>query len=353
MKFKRIALLSHEMTYTGAPNSLLNIALTLRKKGHTVTVFTLESGNFEYEYNKNGFQVSLFNEKVITDEQCSEFGRQYDLLICNTIFCAKSAYRMQKFMSTLLYIREAENLPFIMTNCNISDEYINNIDNAVCVSEYAYDFISANYTPKRLWIVHNFLIRPVFFRNKANFPIDGKVHFLIAATIEERKGIKVALEAFGRMDEELKDKAVLHIAGRTPEWSRAYWEKIDFNGMDGVTFHREISNREEMIKLIKSVNVIVVPSFDESCSLSALEGAMCGKALIVTENVGAKYIVDEQNGFIVKTGDSESLCLAMEETVKNSDKLKTMGIVSEKRFKKFCSVRRYYKILHNVFLELR
>ena len=305
MKFKRIALLSHEMTYTGAPNSLLNIASTLKKRGHSVTVYTLENGIFESEYKSKGFKVNNFTVLTATEQQRTLFSQNYDLLICNTVFCAKSAYLMQNKMPVLLYIREAENLPFIMSSCNISDEYVNNIRNVVCVSEYAYKFISANYTPSNLWIVHNFLIKPV-----------------------------------------------LHIAGRTPDWSHDYWQDINFNSY-GVVFHGEISDRSEMIKLIKRVNVSVVPSFDESCSLSALEGAMCGKALIVTENVGAKYIVDEYNGFIVKTGSVSSLRNAMEDMIRNADRLKEMGAVSAYRFKKSCGEKKYYQNLKKVFANLQ
>ena len=352
MKFKRIALLSHEMTYTGAPNSLLNIASTLKKRGHSVTVYTLENGIFESEYKSKGFKVNNFTVLTATEQQRTLFSQNYDLLICNTVFCAKSAYLMQNKMPVLLYIREAENLPFIMSSCNISDEYVNNIRNVVCVSEYAYKFISANYTPSNLWIVHNFLIKPRFFRPSANVVSDGRVHFLIAATIEERKGIKIALEAFDGIDKALKSKAVLHIAGRTPDWSHDYWQDINFNSY-GVVFHGEISDRSEMIKLIKRVNVSVVSSFDESCSLSALEGAMCGKALIVTENVGAKYIVDEYNGFIVKTGSVSSLRNAMEDMIRNADRLKEMGAVSAYRFKKSCGEKKYYQNLKKVFANLQ
>lgn len=52
MKYKRIMLLSHEMTYTGAPNSLLNVASVLKKHGHSVTVFTLTEGVFSKGFEK-------------------------------------------------------------------------------------------------------------------------------------------------------------------------------------------------------------------------------------------------------------------------------------------------------------
>lgn len=54
---KRIMLVSHEMTYTGAPHSLLNMARLLKSKGWAVSVYSLEYGAFSAEYERFGFSV--------------------------------------------------------------------------------------------------------------------------------------------------------------------------------------------------------------------------------------------------------------------------------------------------------
>lgn len=61
---------------------------------------------------------------------------------------------------------------------------------------------------------------------------------------------------------------------------------------------------------------MVVPSRDESCSLVALEGAMMSKPLILTENIGAKYILDENSGWLVKTGSVDSLKMLLYKRIK-------------------------------------
>ena len=76
----------------------------------------------------------------------------------------------------------------------------------------------------------------------------------------------------------------------------------------------------------------MIPSLDESCSLVVLEGAMMGKPLVVSENVGAKYLVDESNGWIVKTGDIESLIEAFTSIIKNPSQLSSMGKASRKKY---------------------
>ena len=189
-EFRRILLLSHEMTYTGAPNSLLNVARVLRRHGHRVTVYTLADGPFKKEFHRRGFRV-----RILRAELPRISGGRYDLVIANTIFCGRQAQKLQEKIPTLLYIREAQNLPDIIRDCNLDEAYVRYAHYPVCVSAYAGRFISRTYCPERLWMLPNFLIPPLLFRPGENRIRGGKVHFLIAATIERRKGIAVAAEA--------------------------------------------------------------------------------------------------------------------------------------------------------------
>lgn len=353
MEFRRILLLSHEMTYTGAPNSLLNVARTLRRHGHFVSIYTLHGGPFVKEFHRCGFRVHYYDDNNYTECERKKLAEKYDLMIANTVFCAKAAYSMQSFVKTILYLREAENLPEILENCNIDSRYISCADNVVCVSEYAKSFIQKTYSPKKLMVIHNFLVKRKFLKNRPNRTEDGKVHFLIAATIEKRKGIDIAIKAYELLSDEIKAKSVLHIAGRRPEWSEDYWKTLDLENNPGIVYHGEISDRKLMDKLISEINVIVVPSYDESCSLTVLEGAMHAKALIVTENVGAKYLVTDNNGYIVKTGCPESLSKAMTKIIDESARLEEYGQESVKRYKEDCTSKLYYKRIKKLFNELR
>lgn len=347
MRFKRIMLLSHEMTYTGAPNSLLNMAEVLKKHGHMVSVFTLKNGTFEKEFAKKGFRVEIIHENSFYYPSLSG----YDLIIANTVFCSSFAVKAQSFAPTILYIREAQNLPDIISDCGLSGECVSRAENIICVSEYAEEYIRANYSVKNLFVLHNFLNMPVWYRPKRNVIKDGKVHFLVAGTVENRKGFDVALDALNFMPNDIRQRIVLHLAGKMPEWSRGYWENLRFD-IPGVVYHGEIADKRKMFRLYDEINCVIVPSLDESCSLSALEGAMHGRALIVTENVGAKYIVNG-NGFIVKTGSAGSLAEAMSFMVNNSSELESMGKRSYRNFLKTSVPKIYYEKFAEIAAQIK
>jgi len=325
------------MTYTGAPNSLLSMARLFREKGIEVTVYTLLNGAFSAEFQKSGFQVSAVSAEHFDYQSLP--GR-FDAVIANTVFCGEFLLRAQKYALSYLYIREGRNLKSILCNCGLKEEYITEAEHLICVSEYARRYIDGCFRAGNLSVLHNFLYEELYITPGPNSVNGGKVHFLIAATVEERKGIAVALEAVKMLPRGVRRKIILHIAGRKPEWSREYWEKLDLDAK-GIEYHGEIADKTEMDRLYESVNVIVVPSFDESCSLAALEGAKHGKALIVTENTGAKYIVD-YNGMIVKAGSAEALADAFA-SMSGCAGLEEMGRRSYENFLRTSTKEIYYE----------
>ncbi len=336
-------MLSHEMTYTGAPHSLLNVARVLRGHGHKVKVYTQTKGTFSRRFAQYGFRVRKFDI-----QRCRELSSRFDIAVCNTVFCGEAALKMQEHIPTVLYIREAENLPDILERNKIDEGCICNAEHIVCVSEYAAHFIERTYRPKNIFVLHNFLIKP-FIKTATLNRARKKVRFVIAATIEPRKGISVAIEAFKILPRELKKRAVLDIYGSAPSWAAGYHKPLFAKKYDGVNYHGELTHGKS--RMYKKANVVLVPSFDESCSLTALEGAMYARPMIVTQNVGAKYIVDG-NGFVVKTGSASALSAAMSFFIANSGELETAGRISYAKFAQYADKNDYYAKLIKIFQEI-
>lgn len=299
---QKIMLLSHEMTYTGAPRSLLYIADELKKKKHEVDVWTIQDGLFRNEYENRGYDVKQLSTDW--DTQLEEL-KKYDLIIANTVFCLHFAYYIQAHVKTILWLREAQNIHTIAVNCGIDDELLKKIENIVCVSEYARDYIESFYGISGIKVIHNWIprIRGV----KLNIVRKGIIHFCVSGTLEERKQQKTVIDAFRLMPNELKKKCVLHIVGNNPEWSRDYWEQFLPVFDENIVYHGEIADEKERWRLYEKMNVFVVPSLDEACSLVALEGALLGKALILSENIGAKYLIKKEKNLFL-SGNVEQLC---------------------------------------------
>ena len=120
----------------------------------------------------------------------------------------------------------------------------------------------------------------------------------------------------------------------------------------GIVYHGEVTGHRKKHRLFWNANVILVPSFDESCSLTALEGAMYGRALLVTENVGANYLA-RGGGLIVPAGSAKALAEAMEFLIENCFLLGEMGRQAHENFCRMASADDYYTRLTEIFRKIR
>jgi D-inositol-3-phosphate glycosyltransferase len=93
---------------------------------------------------------------------------------------------------------------------------------------------------------------------------------------------------------------------------------------------------ESKDKLFNEMDIIVVPSLSESCSLVALEAAAFAKPIVITENVGAKYMFEHNvSAMIAKVNDVDSLSDCLETLVIDEnlrDKLAANARVAYEKF---------------------
>lgn len=325
---KRALLVTHEMDYAGSEHSLRRVCLVLKEAGYRVDVWSYQEGDYAAEFKKIGIRVKVVNKSRVGTDEYTELYKLYDLVIANTIFTYAIVKAAQDIVPTIWYIREAQNIPNLFGSSKDMYEMMYKAYCIYAVSEYAGDFISHNYNPN-VHVLHNCVDDEYDIYGSAHKPLlkGGKVKILTMGTIEERKGYDVYFHAYIALPDEYKEKCELHFCGRTALWAEKYSKELfeEIEPYNNIIYHGEIQDRKILLELVDSMDVIAVTSRDESCSLVALEGAMMRKPLLLTENVGAKYLVNDSNGWIVKTGDIDSLKQAYIDIIDNAEKLCEMG----------------------------
>ncbi len=328
----QILLVSHEMTYTGAPQSLLGMAQILLGNGFNITVWTLNDGPFEQEFNTLGISVKKINFPQDASESFAKQLMSFDLIIANTIFCSGFAAYAKHFSRTILYIREAGNIPQLIKDCGLCESDITEAPYLLCVSEYAASVLRERYGIDNITIIHNFtedLLETV--KKESPIEISSKeeniIHFMVSGTMEPRKGQAVAAAAYRSLPVDCQKKSCLHFVGGQPEWSAFYWQNLmssenvvqtaTVTESSGIFYHGNIQNRQELLRLYEQMDVILIPSEDEACSLVALEAAMLGKMILLSENTGAKYLVD--SACVVKTGEIPSWTHMMQKCIEDME----------------------------------
>ena len=347
---KNILFISHEMDYTGAPRSLLRMCRVARKLGYGVTVWSMRPGPFCSEYEAAGFDVEIVPiEKTVWPETAARV-EAFDLAVCNTVITYAFARLCSQRIPTVWYIREAANVREVLPDSPDMAYVLKHSRDICCLSEYAAEALRA-YTKESVRVIHNC----VEDESKLALPYTPgqgeKVKFAQFGALEKRKGCDVLLDAFLTMPEEYRARAELYFAGGVPQGGEELAAAVicESAASAGVHYLGTITDARERIETLSQMDVIVVASRDEACSLVALEGAMLSRALLVTENVGAKYRVSEENGFVVPAADVSALRRAMMDCIERQDELAEMGKASRRAYETGADMGKYTREMKALF----
>lgn len=341
-KTLNILLISHDMAVAGASLSLFGIAEILKKQNHCVTVYSLLHGPLEKMFRERNIPVTVCSAENTDIEKI----QVYDLVICNTILTYQFVKKcMTGNIPYLWYIREAAEIPdYCKKHTGLSS--VLKTAKILTVSEYAKNCILPYNSD--VTVIHNF-IEDCW---RGNTKKAKKLQFTIVGYFTPRKAFHVCIEAFLALDKKNAGNAVLNIVGNKSKNTSSYWrplyEKTKNN--HNIIWHGELLGKQKA-KLFEQTDIFVVPSFDESCSRIVLEAAMYGKPCIISENVGAKYMIDEQTGWIQKTGDSEDLRSIFQTIITQGYNAEKMGNAARERYLATSTPEIYQADLEKIIAE--
>lgn len=300
-------MISHSMSLTGAPHSLLRHAKYMLEAGYRVDVCSIDhdkDDSFESAYIEAGVTPVHIPDSVEAMERYLDaVDGQYNLAVCNTICTYKcAAVLQQRGVPTVWFIRETKWLDWW---------YIDNPQFARVFKNFYNLYAPSNYTAK---VISTFNKRVKVLNNSvedrfiAYSPISETTRFGFIGSIIPEKGLAVLLKAYA--DCVSSGLAVkLTIAGKlSSAFSKNLMEKT--HDLDGVKWIGAVDGKNKKA-FFESIDVLCVPSYDEPSGLTVMEGAMYGKAVITTTRTGANYMVDSASGTVVEPGNIAALCDAM------------------------------------------
>ena len=328
---KRVLLVSHELSVTGAPNSLLRQARYFLSAGCAVDVWTMAEGELLARYREAGLSPELVaNDRRAIEAKYAERRIRYDLAVCNTICTYKFVDVLRRCgMPVVWFIRETKLLDESIWWDQDFERVFRSFPNLYTVSEYNAAVIR-DYNP-RVRVIHN-AVADQF----AGFsPVTKSIRFGFIGSFIPVKGLDILIEAFRKVRAGFPDLK-LHIAGRI---SVGDGEKLaaETSGDSSIVWVGEVQG-EAKRAFFDSIDVLCVPSLDEPCGLTVLEAAMYGKAVVTTDRTGANYVVDGSSGRIVRAGDVESLAAALRDMASmGGNAIRAMGEHARTRYLKLSS----------------
>ncbi|MCD7779893.1 MAG: glycosyltransferase, partial [Candidatus Gastranaerophilales bacterium] len=342
-KIKSVLLVSHELSYTGAPHSLLDIAKILISNNINVEVFSLQDGVFKSEFEKLGIKVSIKSSADFQSNLTIREILKFDLAICNTIRSFTPYNYIRKFIPAVWYIREGK---FCRRNCtSICEKVIKKSKDIYTVSEYTAEYYKKVYNNSKVNVVHN--STEDFYDETFIKTSEQKLRVLFMGSIEYRKRPDIIVKAVKTLPERYQSKITLTIAGLLPKDNPniKYYQPIlkNIENIDNISYIGEITNENNKIQLYKNTDIVVVPSMEETCSRVVLEALMMGIPVIITKDTGAKYAVDEKSGWIVETGEFEPISKILSDIIDKKYNLEEMSKHAREKYLETSTMEIYNK----------
>lgn len=318
-----ILAVTHDLLITGAPMALLAAIKLLLGQGFSIILISFKDGPLRVEFENLGVTVMVgrfyeFNSTVI--RQISEGS---DLILANTILCANwinnAATPPDRILWWLHESRQiehmAEEYPQVYKSALMSAK------NVYVVSDYARTFAAKYCTTE---IIH-LGIEDIFDQSSYLINSEPKLRIAVVGAFIPRKNQRLVLKALDLIPSSSLDQFEILFVGK-PDTD--YYKSVAAEAKPEwpLVFTGEIVEPIEKWRLFNSIDVFCVPSRDESCSLVVLEAFMMAKPVIISDRVGARYLLEDgKNGLIFQDDNEKELMNAIQWMISNRGQLETMG----------------------------
>lgn len=337
---KKILVVFHNLNIEGAPTMLVKAVKVLLDADFLIEALSLEGGAYEEELGRMGIPLNICETTVSPMAEFDSYVKQFDLIIANTVITYQLIARYNNTVPIMWYIHEGKTIQTLFSN-NIKglDFLLKGKTNIVVVSEYVRDWLENEYGIKNIAVLHNY----IDLEDKADF-LNGtvrkegeKVRFTYLGSIDPHKGLDILLEANHR----LSDREYVHInyAGNILD-QRFYDTIISRYKEDNIQYWGLVSG-EEKKRLFQETDVFVVPSRDESCSLVVLEAFAAGKPVIISNQVGAKYLLTDRCGWIFDIDHIDELSGILKSIGSFKYDLSSYGVEARKQYEKHVNYKEY------------
>ncbi|MFS3136323.1 glycosyltransferase [Gluconacetobacter sacchari] len=331
-KKKDILLLSHDLTGSGAPKVLYDIAQTLTKEGHYVLVMSPSDGVFRKRLQNANIDVII--DPLCIDGHDSFIGlaKNFDIVLCNTIVTWKIPPKLSGLTDVYLYSHESDLINYF---ADTQPEFTKSLKSATGL--LAAGPLTAKSLTRLTGMVPYILPGCAEQQKGRSRPDTSKVIVAIAGTYEPRKGQDLAISAYNNLPSEYKNIVEMKFAGRTNDKIfRQAIEEMAENHRN-VTFFDELGH-EDIQNFLSDADIILVPSRDDPLPLVSMEALALGKILICADTVGtSQYIEDGVSGFVISPLSPENIKNTLIRAIKNRTKWTEISSKGVKIYEKYFS----------------
>jgi len=192
----------------------------------------------------------------------------------------------------------------------------------ICPSKFVLESLPENIRTSRSCILSPFG-SPAVDRLRPGPNESRPLRVLFAGMLTQRKGLADVFAAMKVIDSSQIELVVMGSLLRPLEWYRKKFPKF---------VYEPPRPHAEVLQLMRSCDLLLLPSIVEGRALVQQEAMMCGLPLIVTKNAGGDDLINEgETGFLVPIRSPEAIADKIGWFATNRALISGMGIAAQKR----------------------
>ena len=300
-----VLILSNELTGTGAPKIVLDMARVLLAAGDFVVVASRRGGSTLDRLTAAGAHVIVDSALFDAGDALFDLGRGFDLVIANTAVTWPAVARLAPVTDLRWYFHEVaqvDRLAGEQAGFGAALPLARELWAGSALSAQAL----ARHGGRALVVPYG-----VDDRGLLPAPADGPVRVGVFGTFERRKGQDLALAAWRRLPPELRDGAELHMWGRVLEEAFHADVAAEAAAEPDVRLHGELAHAD-YLDALAGCDVVFVPSRDDTLPLVSLDALSAGRVLACSRRVGtAAHLQPGVSGLVAAAPEPDALAAAL------------------------------------------
>lgn len=336
---KNVLIVSHELSLTGAPITLVQLATTLEQLGYTPIITCPHDGPLlETFIQKNYFIITSY--LILETNLLLSLSSFYRILFINTAVCGPVIkYFINKNQKLIWWIHESELSYNKKTINNLPMELSTNIK-VFSVGDLAKRTL-LKY--RNNYQIENLLYSSPDFYNvnliQSN-QLNSKITFAIIGAICETKAQNILCDAIKLLPQNIIENSNFLFVGKNIETDNNIMNQIlelQNNYPENIKY-LGVMSRPEIEKFYYKIDCLISSSIYDSMPIVVTEALLMSKLVVCSENIGSASILEkEKSGFIYKNNNPEKLAEKIKFVYENKDHLENIKNNARKTYEKYFS----------------
>ena len=289
---RKILMITHQLSRTGAPIALLNVARLLREEGNEIDLISLDNGPLKEEFEELGISVSIENEILQKWETYLPHFETYDLVFCNTIVTYEAIHILNHSnVPAIWWIHEPKEY-FDMISEVLPD--ISNLKSNIrlwSVSPANQAYLEKTYGVDSTIV--SLFVSDLKNSNEEKTINNSKIRYLCVGAYSYTKGQDILLEAIASLDENIRKEIEVYFCGDEATSDQKYVNLVKTAEKEYPIFRLGSLSQKELFQKMTEADYLICPSRMEAMPTVAAEAMMMSLPAVLSDGCGIIKMLGE------------------------------------------------------------